>query len=75
VPTILRPAEPKEAEFLGWACVAAARSQLARGWFEIVLQRDDDAYHARESALLVALVAVSRRGGRRRSGIGHVRLW
>jgi len=44
VPTILRPAEPKEAEFLGWACVAAARSQLARGWFEIVLQRDDDAY-------------------------------
>ena len=42
--TILRPAEPKDAEFLGWACVAAARSQLKRGWFEIVLQTDDQAY-------------------------------
>jgi GNAT superfamily N-acetyltransferase len=39
--TILRPAEPRDAEFLGWACVAASRSQLARGWFDIVLQRDD----------------------------------
>lgn len=39
--TILRPAEPRDAEFLGWACVAAARSQLKRGWFDIVLQRDD----------------------------------
>lgn len=38
--TILRPAEPRDAEFLGWACVAAARSQLARGWFDIVLRRD-----------------------------------
>jgi len=38
---ILRPAEPRNAEFLGWVCVAAARSQLARGWFDIVLQRDD----------------------------------
>jgi GNAT superfamily N-acetyltransferase len=42
--TILRPAEPKDAAFLGWACVAAARSQLERGWFDIVLQTDDDAY-------------------------------
>ena len=42
--TVLRPAEPKDAEFLGWACVAAARSQLKRGWFEIVLRRDDEAY-------------------------------
>ena len=39
--TVLRPAESRDAEFLGWACVAAARSQLARGWFDIVLQRDD----------------------------------
>jgi GNAT superfamily N-acetyltransferase len=37
----LRPAEPRDAEFLGWVCVAAARSQFARGWFDIVLQRDE----------------------------------
>jgi translation initiation factor 4G len=41
VPTILRSAEPRDAEFLGWASVAAARSQLARGWFEIVLRREE----------------------------------
>ena len=39
---VIRPATPDDAEFLGWASVAAARSQLARGWFEIVLQRDFD---------------------------------
>jgi translation initiation factor 4G len=38
---IFRPAEPRDAEFLGWASVMASRSQLRRGWFEIVLQRDD----------------------------------
>ncbi len=38
----IRPAEPRDAEFLGWASVMASRSQLKRGWFEIVLQRDDD---------------------------------
>jgi translation initiation factor 4G len=38
---ILRPAEPRDAEFLGWASVMAARSQLARGWFDIVLRRDE----------------------------------
>jgi len=37
---VIRPATPDDAEFLGWASVAAARSQLERGWFEIVLQRD-----------------------------------
>ena len=37
----LRPAEPRDAEFLGWVCVAAARSQLERGWFDIVLRRDE----------------------------------
>jgi ribosomal protein S18 acetylase RimI-like enzyme len=36
----IRPARPGDADFLGWACVEAARSQLARGWFEIVLRRD-----------------------------------
>jgi GNAT superfamily N-acetyltransferase len=38
---IVRPAEPRDAEFLGWVCVMAARSQLARGWFDIVLRRDE----------------------------------
>lgn len=38
---IIRPATPADADFLGWACVAAARSQLKRGWFEIVLQREE----------------------------------
>jgi translation initiation factor 4G len=38
---LIRSAEPRDAEFLGWACVAAARSQLARGWFDIVLRRDE----------------------------------
>ncbi len=38
---VLRPVEPSDAEFLGWACVIAARSQLSRGWFDIVLRRDD----------------------------------
>ncbi|MGN6515689.1 MAG: GNAT family N-acetyltransferase [Rhizomicrobium sp.] len=37
----IRPATPDDAPFLGWCCVMAARSQLERGWFEIVLQRDE----------------------------------
>jgi GNAT superfamily N-acetyltransferase len=56
---ILRPAEPRDAEFLGWACVAAARSQLKRGWFEIVLRRDDDAYLVEFAKYLVLAKAVS----------------
>jgi len=39
--TIIRPATPDDAAFLGWASVMASRSQLTRGWFEIVLRRDD----------------------------------
>jgi translation initiation factor 4G len=39
---VIRPATPDDAHFLGWASVAAARSQLERGWFEIVLRRDAD---------------------------------
>lgn len=39
--TTFRPAEPRDADLLAWACVAAARSQLKRGWFEIVLRRDE----------------------------------
>lgn len=41
MPTIIRPATPDDAAFLGWASVIASRSQLKRGWFEIVLRRDD----------------------------------
>lgn len=41
MPITIRPATPNDAPFLGWACVMAARSQLARGWFEIVLQREE----------------------------------
>jgi ribosomal protein S18 acetylase RimI-like enzyme len=38
---VIRPAEPRDADFLGWACQAASRSQLDRGWFDIVLRRDE----------------------------------
>ena len=41
MPVVVRPATPDDAAFLGWASVMASRSQLARGWFEIVLRRDD----------------------------------
>jgi translation initiation factor 4G len=37
----IRAATPNDAAFLGWAAVMAARSHLSRGWFEIVLQRDE----------------------------------
>jgi GNAT superfamily N-acetyltransferase len=36
----IRAARPEDAEFLGWAIYEAARGHLARGWFDIVLQRD-----------------------------------
>jgi ribosomal protein S18 acetylase RimI-like enzyme len=39
--TIFRPATPDDAAFIGWAQVMAARGHLARGWFDIVLQRDE----------------------------------
>lgn len=41
MPVIVRPATEDDAAFLGYACVMSARSQLPRGWFEIVLQRDE----------------------------------
>jgi translation initiation factor 4G len=37
----IRAAEPRDSEFLGWTAVIAARSHLARGWFDIVLGRDN----------------------------------
>jgi GNAT superfamily N-acetyltransferase len=51
--TSIRPASSKDAEFLGWAIFLAARGHLARGWFDIVLQRDEAfclAYCARLAA-------------------------
>ncbi len=36
----IRAARPEDTEFLGWAIHEAARGHLARGWFDIVLQRD-----------------------------------
>ena len=37
----IRHATPEDAPFLGWVCVAAPRSHLKTGWFEIVLRRDE----------------------------------
>jgi ribosomal protein S18 acetylase RimI-like enzyme len=36
-----RAATPRDADFLGWAMVMAARGHLNRGWFDIVLERDE----------------------------------
>ncbi len=33
----IRPAEPGDAAFLAWVMLTAARSHLARGWFDIAL--------------------------------------
>jgi translation initiation factor 4G len=41
MPVVIRAATPDDADFVGWASVMAARSQLARGWFDIVLGRDE----------------------------------
>ena len=40
--TSFRPATPDDAEFLGWVMLMAARGHLARGWFDIVLQRPEE---------------------------------
>lgn len=37
----IRPAEEKDAAFVGWASFVAARGHLARGWFDIVLRRPE----------------------------------
>lgn len=39
--TIFRAAKPEDAAFLGWACVMSARSHMPRGWFDVLLGRDD----------------------------------
>jgi translation initiation factor 4G len=37
----IRHAQATDAQFLGWAIYEAARGHLKRGWFDIVLQRDE----------------------------------
>jgi GNAT superfamily N-acetyltransferase len=38
---VIRPARREDAPFLGWVLLEAARGHLRRGWFDIVLQRDE----------------------------------
>jgi translation initiation factor 4G len=40
----LRAATPDDAAFLGYACVASARSQMPRGWFDIIFPDRDEAF-------------------------------
>jgi translation initiation factor 4G len=37
----IRPAQPSDATFLAWAMLSASRSHLAKGWFDIVLERPE----------------------------------
>lgn len=39
----IRPAEARDADFLAWAILAATRSHLGRGWFDIALDRPESA--------------------------------
>jgi len=40
LPFTIRPARESDAAFLGWVILEAARGQLTRGWFDVVLERD-----------------------------------
>lgn len=40
---MIRPAEKEDADFLAWAILTAARSQLDKGWFDIMLNRPESA--------------------------------
>jgi ribosomal protein S18 acetylase RimI-like enzyme len=40
--TTIRAASVDDADFLGWVILTAARGHLARGWFDILLQRDEE---------------------------------
>jgi GNAT superfamily N-acetyltransferase len=39
----IRPAKRSDADFLAWAILAATRSHLKRGWFDIALNQSEDA--------------------------------
>lgn len=53
-PWTLRAAEKRDAPFLGWTCVMAARSHRPKGWFDIVLRRDEKFVVDYATALTVA---------------------
>ena len=38
---LVRPAREDDAPFLGWVIYEAARGHLKRGWFDVVLRRDE----------------------------------
>ena len=38
----IRPAKPTDADFLAWTIFTASRGHLARGWFDIMLERPED---------------------------------
>ncbi len=40
---MIRAAEQEDADFLAWAILTAARSQLDKGWFDIMLNRPESA--------------------------------
>jgi len=52
--TTFRAATPRDADFLGWAMVTAARGHMSRGWFDIVLRRDETFCTAFAAKLAVA---------------------
>jgi hypothetical protein len=37
----IRSARADDTDFLGWVILTAARGHLERGWFDVVLQRDE----------------------------------
>ncbi|PYK18340.1 MAG: hypothetical protein DME56_13615 [Verrucomicrobia bacterium] len=37
----IRPARTDDSDFLAWVIFTAARGHLKRGWFDVVLQRDE----------------------------------
>jgi ribosomal protein S18 acetylase RimI-like enzyme len=41
--SVIRPAEREDADFLAWVILTAARSQLDKGWFDIMLNRPESA--------------------------------
>jgi ribosomal protein S18 acetylase RimI-like enzyme len=49
---VIRRATAQDADFLAWAILAATRSHLAKGWFDILLDKD-------EAACLVYLRALT----------------
>ncbi len=45
ISTAIRSATKQDADFLAWAILTAARSHLAKGWFDIVLDGSESSRH------------------------------